>query len=152
VVVVQAEGAAQPARIPWTLSVAPDVPKLISGLELSTRFVRPSDRDPTVLRFRAGAVAETAEGVSVEPVALLEVELWTARGKRLGLLARLRDLLPGRYAIGLTGRDPEGRRLPPGRYVVRLRAYGADSSQDSSVATKASVGFRVLASSGPPAP
>ena len=44
----------------------------------------------------------------VQPVARLDVELWRG-GERLGLLARLRDLLPGRVAIGLTGRDPDGR-------------------------------------------
>ena len=35
----------------------------------------------------------------------------------------MHDLLPGRYAFGLTGRGPAGRPLAPGRYDVRLRAY-----------------------------
>jgi hypothetical protein len=53
----------------------------------------------------------------------LDLDLFTAKGKRLGLLARLRDLLPGRYAFGLTGRGPHGRALRPGRYRVKLLAW-----------------------------
>ena len=59
------------------------------------------------------------------PVLRLDVELWTDKGKRLGLLARLRDVLPGRYALGLTGRGPAGTPLEPGAYRFRLRARGA---------------------------
>ena len=35
---------------------------------------------------------------------------------------RLRDLLPASVAIALTGRDPTGAPLDPGRYRVRLVA------------------------------
>jgi hypothetical protein len=53
------------------------------------------------------------------PLARLEIVLY--RGKRrVGTLVRLRDVLPGRYALGLTGRGPRGARLPKGRYVVRV--------------------------------
>ena len=34
----------------------------------------------------------------------------------------MRNLLPGRYAFGLTGRAANGKRLAPGDYVLRLRA------------------------------
>jgi hypothetical protein len=54
-------------------------------------------------------------------VARLDVELWRG-GERLGLLARLRDLLPGQYEAFLTGRDPDGNRLPAGPYRIRLVA------------------------------
>ena len=57
------------------------------------------------------------------PVLRLDVELWTDKGKRLGLLARLRDVLPGRYALGLTGRGPAGTLLEPGAYRVRVFAW-----------------------------
>ena len=53
----------------------------------------------------------------------LDVELRTAAGKRLGLLARLRDLLPGRYAFGITGHGPNGQLLEPGRYELRVLAW-----------------------------
>ena len=55
----------------------------------------------------------------------LDVELRTAGGKRLGLLARLRDLLPGRYAFGLTGHGPTGQLLDP-RPLRAARARLAD--------------------------
>jgi hypothetical protein len=58
----------------------------------------------------------------VLPVSHLDLELW--RGdERMGRLARLRNLLPGRYTFGLTGRGPLGRRLRPGPYQLRLFAY-----------------------------
>jgi hypothetical protein len=41
----------------------------------------------------------------------------------VGLLARLRDVLPGRYTFGLTGRGPDGQLLPPGDYSLRVIAY-----------------------------
>ena len=46
-----------------------------------------------------------------------------AAGERLGLLARLRDLLPGRYTFGLTGRGPAGRRLAARPLPLRLIGY-----------------------------
>ena len=43
------------------------------------------------------------------------------RGKRrVGTLVRLRDILPGRYAFGVTGRGPRGARLPAGGYRVSV--------------------------------
>jgi hypothetical protein len=44
-------------------------------------------------------------------------------GTRLGNLAQLRDLLPGRFAFGLTGRDANGDTLEPGKYRLLLMAY-----------------------------
>jgi hypothetical protein len=42
------------------------------------------------------------------------------------LLARLRDVLPGRYSFGVTGRDPTGAVLPSGEYALHLVAWGTD--------------------------
>jgi hypothetical protein len=82
---------------------------------------KPSNTPPTVLSLQAGLVVPSALGAAIHPVARLDVELWHG-GERLGLLARLRDLLPGHVAIGLTGRDPDGTALGPGRYRLRLVA------------------------------
>ena len=41
----------------------------------------------------------------------------------VGLLARLLDVLPGRYSYGVTGRDPTGQVLPSGDYMLKLVAY-----------------------------
>jgi hypothetical protein len=60
-------------------------------------------------------------------------------GKRLGLLARERDLLPGRYTFGLTGRDPSGKVLSPGAYRLRLVAWPTGGGRPSV----RSVDFRI---------
>jgi hypothetical protein len=70
------------------------------------------------------------------------VELWTPQGKRLGVIATLRDLLPGRYAFGLTGRDANGKLLPPGTYVLRLRAQPVDAEEGTPPSTAQTV-FRI---------
>jgi hypothetical protein len=73
-----------------------------------------------VLSLQAGLVVPSAAGSEIHPVERLDVELWRG-GHRLGLLARLRDLT-GSVKIGLTGRDPDGAPLDPGRYRVRMVA------------------------------
>ena len=59
---------------------------------------------------------------AVQPIALLTLDLLDAEGSELGTLATLRDLLPGRYAFGLTGRTPAGNTLGKGRYRIRVTA------------------------------
>ena len=71
-----------------------------------------SDATPAALSFVAGSVTATPDP-QVRAVELLEVELWRG-GERLGVLARRRELLPGRYTFGLTGRGPTGDRLGRG--------------------------------------
>ncbi len=83
----------------------------------------PSEQRPAVVVLRAGRVIRSPKSNAVVPVLRLDVELWTAEGKRLGLIARLRDVLPGRYAFGLTGRGPGGKVLPKGRYRLRVFAW-----------------------------
>jgi len=63
-----------------------------------------------------------------------------ANGERLGLLTRLRDLIPGHVAIGLTGRDPDGEILDPGAYRLRLTAWPTEPGGSPS---RADVRFRV---------
>ena len=73
------------------------------------------------------------------PLSRLDLELWSARGGRLGLLARLRDVLPGRYSFGVTGRDPTGSLLPSGDYQLRLVAFATDDGPP----TIRTVGFAI---------
>ena len=113
-------------RVPWTIGTKRARLALLTGLHLSDHTFSPSDASPAVLSFQAGRLLAGASGPSVQPVSRLDIELWDATEKklsRLGLLARLRDLLPGRYAFGLSGRDPHGKVLPAGRYVLRLLAF-----------------------------
>jgi hypothetical protein len=115
---VRPEGSAS-IRVPWLVTFRPRHDPLLSSVRLSTAAFSPSDNAPAVLSFQAGRIAS---GGQLEPVALLELELRGPDGKQLGILAQLRDLLPGRYAFGLTGRDAEGQTLEPGRYRVQLTA------------------------------
>ena len=73
----------------------------------------------------------------LRPVSRLDVELW--RGdERLGVLARLRDVLPGRYAFGLTGRGPRGGPLAHGVYKLRVVALPPEGPAEAEV-----VSFRI---------
>jgi hypothetical protein len=128
----------EPLKVPWAITFGPPPGSLISAVALSQAAFRPSDTTPAVLSLRAGLVTSAPAGAQVQPVSRLDVELWHA-GHRLGLLARLRDLLPGRVAIGLTGRGPGGTQLLPGRYQVRLLAYPTSDGP----ATRRTIAFRI---------
>ena len=129
---------AGPLRVPWEITFGASPRRLISGVALSATAFKPSDTTPAVLSLRAGSLVQTATGPQVEPIRRLDVELW--RGpRRLGLLARLRDLLPGRVAIGLTGRNPEGGRLRPGKFTIRLLAVPTSGAPR----TRQTIDFRI---------
>ena len=137
------EGA-RAVRVPWAIGVRPDESGgLVGQVGLSHWEFEPSRSAPVVLAFRAGRIVSGPGGETIEPVSVLDLELWTGDGKRLGVLARLRNLLPGRYAFGLTGRDPMGRVLDPGVYVLRLRAQPVDGG-DGELPSTAEAVFRIL--------
>lgn len=125
VLLAQPSGSA-PVRVPWALGRRP-AGQLVSSLSVSNWEFAPSKSAPAVVAFQAGS-ASAADG-SIEPVGLLELELWTTDGKKLGVLTTLRNLLPGRYAFGLSGRDGNGKILPAGMYVLRLRAQPVDAEE-----------------------
>jgi hypothetical protein len=141
--VVASEGT-RAVRVPWAIGVRPNGSSgLLGQVNLSHWEFEPSRSAPAVLAFRAGRIVSGPAGETIEPVSVLDVELWTDEGKRLGVLARLRNLLPGRYAFGLTGRDPMGRVLDPGVYVLRLRALPVDGGDGEPPSTAEAV-FRIL--------
>jgi hypothetical protein len=113
-------------HVPWTVAVPPEV-DLVSGVSLETTGTRVSDATPAALSFVAGAVT-AAPDPQVRAVELLEVELWRG-GERVGVLARRRELLPGRYTFGLTGRGVTGARLGRGTFTIRLVAYPGDGTR-----------------------
>jgi subtilisin family serine protease len=140
--VAAAEGA-RAVRLPWAIGVRVNGSRdLIGSVGISNWEFAPSRSAPAVVAFRAGRVVSGARGETIEPVSVLDLELWTADGKRLGVLARLRNLLPGRYAFGLTGRDPQGRVLDPGIYVLRLQAHSVDAGDGEPPSTAEAV-FRI---------
>jgi hypothetical protein len=71
---------------------------------------------------QAGALVRDG-GLQIEPVRRLDILLYNGSGKFLGVMARLRDLLPGSYSFGITGRGPTSTRLPRGAYELRLAAW-----------------------------
>jgi hypothetical protein len=111
---------------------------LLREVRLSRAAFAPSDNDPVVLSFAAGRVDGTAERPQLLALERLDVVLYSG-GRTRGRLARLRDLLPGRYAIGVTGRDALGKLLSPGAYELRLVALPAGGGRIERV----TVPFRV---------
>lgn len=137
-------GAARSLRVPWIVAAVDRPASLVGEVSISKRRFVPSLRAPAVVRFRAGRLVTEANGFGIQPVALLELDLRRVGGRHLGLLLRLRDVLPGRYAIGLTGRGPTGQVLPPGRYVLRLRAVPVNVREgDRGAVSTASVRFTI---------
>ena len=112
----------QPLRVPWLVLPKPPAGTLLPQATLDDTSFKPSDETPAVLVVRAGR-AYTGGGVQIEPVERLDVLLYTAAGAFVGVLARERDLLPGSYQFGITGRSPTGSTLSPGRYELRLVAW-----------------------------
>jgi hypothetical protein len=136
-VLLIARGAG-PLKVPWVITFGPRPDSLISAVALSASAFKPSDTTPAVLSLRAGTVFQASTGTQVQPLARLDVELWRGR-KRLGLLTRLRDLPPARVTLGLTGRNPNGRLLKPGKYRIRLLAY----STSGGPPTRTTINFRI---------
>jgi Subtilase family len=110
-------------RIPWVAAPRPVEPNLLGSIVLEPQRFTPSDAAPAVLAFRAGSIVRSEQGEETEPVARLELELWRENGRKLGILAQLRNLLPGQFLYGLTGRGPGGKKLRAGGYVLHLAAY-----------------------------
>jgi hypothetical protein len=92
-----------------------------------------------VLALRIGRVLHLAAGDSIQPVLRLDLVLLDGKGRPMGLLARERDLLPGRYAFGLPGRGPGGSLLKPGAHRLRLLAWPTTGGRPSV----ASVSFEI---------
>jgi len=119
-------GDSPEVHVPWAVAV-PGTVDLVSRVTIVPTAERVSDATPAVLGLVAGAVTVTP-GPQVRAVDLLEVQLW--RGTSLlGVLARRRELLPGRYTFGLTGRGPSGERLRAGKYVIRVVAWPGDGTR-----------------------
>src|SRR5262249_4794713 len=120
--IVIAPVAGAPLHLPWAVTFAQPPDAVLGPLRLSTTAFEPSDAGPALLTFRAGRLALQGGHDAVQPLSQLTLQLLDSDGNDLGTLATLRDLLPGRYAFGLTGRTPAGNTLAPGRYRLRVTA------------------------------
>lgn len=134
--VLRVEGAPE-AHVPWAVAV-PSPAKLLSRVSLKEGAGRVSDASPAVLSLVAGAVSAGPDP-QVRAVNVLEIQLWRA-GALVGVLAQRRELLPGRYAFGLTGRAPDGSRLRRGKYVIRVVAFPGDGTRRQAVSLDYRVG------------
>jgi subtilisin family serine protease len=124
--VLRPEGSEE-AHVPWVVGVPERGVPLLTQVSLTTTANRVSDATPAVLSLVAGSVAGEPDP-QIRPLELLEVQLW--RGDtQLGTLVRRREILPGRYTFGLTGRRADGERLPRGAYVVRVVARPGDGTR-----------------------
>jgi hypothetical protein len=107
-------------HVPWALRVASQgQSKMIARATLSRRRFDPSDNAPTLLTLGLGRVGGAVER-EIEPATRVDIELWNSDGRFLGVLARMRDVLPGHYVFGLTGRNPAGVTLSPGTYRLQI--------------------------------
>src|SRR3954452_9495291 len=129
-VVVEVEGGGG-IRIPWAIAFGPADMNLISSAKLSSRSFAASDNRPALLAVDAGRVLVVDGRPELRPVSRLDVELWRSDGTEVGTLARLRDVLPGRYTFGLTGRGPVGELLARGTYQIRNVAFPVDDRKAS---------------------
>jgi hypothetical protein len=126
-------------RIPWTVELPAASRQLLGPVKLSKRRFRPSDAVPAVLAVDVGRVLRVESGTldgpatvpAIVPVARFALDLWNAAGQRLGTLATLTDVLPGRYTFGITGRSPAGADLEPGVYTLHVIARPVDGGRPS---------------------
>jgi hypothetical protein len=137
-VIVVAPLGGRALRLPWAIGFERPPGTLLPAASLDARSFKPSDVSPATLHVRVGRV-DVGRGLQIRPVSRLDVLLYTAGGNFIGLLARVRDLLPGSYSFAVTGRSPGGYRLPPGAYELRLVARPTASGAPS----RATVRFRI---------
>ncbi len=109
-------------RVPWVVIFRPYSGSLVGPARISPASFSPSDSKPAALQVVAGRVTGSTR-IEIQPVARLDVLLYTAGGTYLGALAHARDLLPGAYSFSLSGRGPTGDVLPPGSYEIRVTAW-----------------------------
>ncbi len=121
VVQVAASGS-ETLHVPWALDFARVPDTLLGRVALDRSSFPPSDTSPAILSVQAGSLVRD-HGLQIQPVSRLDVLLYSASGRYLGVMARLRDLLPGSYSFGITGRGPTSARLPAGSYELRLAAW-----------------------------
>jgi hypothetical protein len=136
-VTVQPVGGS-PLRIPWALRFGEARVDLVGKpvfvvprRRATERTFSPSADGPAFLYLRVGRGDATSSGFEVHPLSRLDIELWTDEGRDMGLLARVRDVIPGQLQFALTGRDPLGNTLAPGGYQLRIAGYPTEPGRVS---------------------
>jgi minor extracellular serine protease Vpr len=127
-------------RVPWALSFARTPDSLLGRVAIDRASFPASDTDPAILSVQAGSLVHD-HGLQIQAVSRLDILLYSAGGRFLGVMARLRDLLPGSYSFGITGRGPTSARLAAGAYELRLAAW--PTLPLSAKPSRAQVSFRM---------
>ena len=83
-----------------------------------------------MLTVVAGRVDGSAERPQLLPLERCAIELYRGE-RRVGTLARIRDVLPGRYSFGITGRGPTGAGCRRATYELRLVATPGRRRRDA---------------------
>jgi hypothetical protein len=121
-VIQVAPSGSETLRVPWAISFRRYSASLLPHVSLSDVSFKPSDTSPALLTVQAGNLVRD-QGLQIQPVARLDILLYTSSGRFVGVLARLRNLLPGSYSFGITGRGPSSALLQPGGNELRLVAW-----------------------------
>ncbi len=135
-----AAAGSETLRVPWALDFRRYSANLVPRVALSATSFPPSDTNPAVLTVQAGNLIRD-NGLQIQPVARLDVLLYTAAGRYVGVMARLRNLLPGSYSFGITGRGPTSARLAPGAYELRLAAW--PTLPVDAIPSRARISFKI---------
>ncbi len=139
-VVQIAPSGSETLRVPWALGFAPAPDTLLGRVAIDRALFKASDTNPAVLSVQAGRLIHD-HGLQIQAVSRLDILLYSASGRYLGVMARLRDLLPGSYSFGITGRGPTSARLPAGSYELRIAAW--PTLPLDAKPSRAQVSFRV---------
>jgi hypothetical protein len=121
-VVQIAPSGSEALHVPWALSFASTPGSLLGRVAIDRASFPASDTDPAILSVQAGSLVHD-RGLQIQAVSRLDILLYSASGRYLGVMARLRDLLPGSYSFGITGRGPTSARLAKGSYELRIAAW-----------------------------
>ena len=90
-----AASGSETLRVPWALRFKSYRASLLGRVALSSRSFKPSDTSPAVLNIQAGNARAGTTGCRSSRSPRLDVLLYSASGRYLGVMARLRNLLPG---------------------------------------------------------
>jgi subtilisin family serine protease len=116
----------RPIRVPFAIPFGPPRVTLLDRIVLRPTSFAPSETVPAVLSAQAGRIRANVGLDELEPVERLDIELFTAEEDRyVGVIARLRNALPGVYTFAITGHDPGGQALATGDYRLRITAFPA---------------------------
>jgi hypothetical protein len=135
-----APSGSETLRVPWAMLFKQEPGSLLAQVTLDKKAFAASDSNPAILTLQAGTLVRDS-GLQIEPVRRLDILLYSASGQYLGVMARLRDLLPGSYSFGITGRGPTSARLAAGSYQLRLAAWPTLPLQAKP--DRAQVSFRI---------